>query len=536
VHAADEAAIVDLYRRASESSLRSRFLTAAPTAVADDVRRLVRPPDEDHVAVVAVDRGRVLAVGCWERTGATTAEWALLVGEGSHGHGIGTLIVEHLFAAARDAGITRMTADVLADNARMLRVLSDLGATRRTSLEAGVLRVEIPIEDSSAWRSAVAARESRAEHASLHRILCPRSIVVIGAGHRERSPGRRLLAGLLAGGYDGGVYAVNRTGTPVLGVPTARSVTALGVPVDVAVVAVPAESVLDVVRDCASAGVYGVVVISDGFAEIGAEGARRQAQLAALVREAGMRLVGPNCLGFVSSAEGRHVYATFSVVRPPAGPVGLVSQSGGVGLALLEYVTRHRLGLSSFVSVGNKADVSGNDLLMYWEHDDATTVCALYLESFGNARKFARIARRIARRKPIVAVTAGRSVAGARGTRSHTAAASTPDVALGALFRQAGVIRAGSLSEMLDIVALLARAPLPAGRRVAVVSNSGGPAALAADACAAADLELPALSEPTRLRLAALTAGHASTANPVDTTAGEVRTGIDAELADAPPA
>jgi acyl-CoA synthetase (NDP forming)/GNAT superfamily N-acetyltransferase len=518
---ADEPALLALYERTTADSIRLRFFAYSHCAGRQDVARLLRTPSGDHMAVVVLDRGEVVGVGCIERTSeAGTAEFALLVDDGHHSEGVGTLLLEHLVAAARRAGYQRMRADVLSENTAMLHVLRDLGALIQQSAHQGTVDVVFSTKEQPAWRQAVEDREGLAEHASLDRVLAPRSVAVVGAGASTDGIGHRILANLVAGGFNGELHAINRTGVAVCGIAGAASLRDLPRVPDLVIVAVPAAAVPQVVDDCAAIGTYGAVIVSDGFAELGAAGHRQQDELLATARAAGMRLVGPNCLGVVNANDGVRLNATFADARPMPGPVGLASQSGGVGLALLDYLTRRRIGLSTFVSMGNKADVSGNDLLMYWDRDPATKVCVLYLESFGNARKFARVARRVARAKPIIVVTAGRTVAGARGVKSHTAAAATPDVAIDALFAQAGVMRAGSLGEVMDIVSVVTDAPLPAGRRIAVLTNGGGPGALAADSSTVAGLLLPELSPHTRKELARLLPAHASTANPVDTTAG----------------
>jgi acyl-CoA synthetase (NDP forming)/GNAT superfamily N-acetyltransferase len=526
VEPADEAALRGLYQRATPESLRLRFFSASRVAGDRDVDHILRPESEDHEAVVAVARGAILGVAYIERTSVPgTAEFALLVDDHRHSTGIGTLLLEHLVSAARTDGYRRLHAEILAENHRMLNVLRDLGVQTRRSASYGVIEVEFPLDGGSEWQEAVEERETVAEHASVQRLLAPDSVAVVGAGH-SKGIGYRILSNIIAGGFAGDLYAVNRDGSAVLGSPAVTTVRDLPATPDLVIIAVPALAVEQVVVDCAAVGVYGVLIVSDGFAELGPSGRQLQASILATARRAGIRIIGPNCLGVVNCTPAISLNATFADAHPVSGSVGMASQSGGVGLALLDYLTRRRIGLSSFVSMGNKADISGNDLLMYWESDEATKACVLYLESFGNARKFARVARRVARTKPIIAVTAGRSVAGARGVRSHTAAAATPDVAIDALFEQAGVIRASTLGELMDIVSVVTEAPLPAGRRVAVISNGGGPGALAADACAAARLVLPELSKRTQRALRSVLPGHAATANPIDTTAGAGATAL----------
>jgi acyl-CoA synthetase (NDP forming)/GNAT superfamily N-acetyltransferase len=526
----DEPALTAMYERTTPDSLRFRFFAYSHRAGRLDVARLLRAPSREHVAVIAVNHTEVLGVGSIEGTAKhDTAEFALLVDDVHHSEGVGTLLIEHLVAAARTAGYRQLRADVLADNSAMLHVLRDLGADVQTSMSQGAVDIVFSLKDRPTWRQAVQNREGLAEHASLSRVLAPHNVAVVGAGTNATGIGHRILANLVAGGFNGELHAVNRAGAAVCGVPGVTSLRDLPRAPDLVVIAVPAKFVPQVIDECAEIGAYGAVIVSDGFAELGATGRGQQDALLSRARAAGMRLVGPNCLGIVNADAGVQLNATFADAHPVPGPVGLASQSGGVGLALLDYLTRRRIGLSTFVSMGNKADVSGNDLLMYWERDPATKVCVLYLESFGNARKFVQIAQRVGRTKPIIVVTSGRSVAGARGVRSHTAAAATPDVVIDALFQQAGVIRAGTLAEVMDIVSIVTDAPIPAGRRVAVVTNGGGPGALAADAGDAVGLVLPQLSAHLRSELALLLPAHAATANPVDTTAG----GSAQSLADA---
>jgi acyl-CoA synthetase (NDP forming) len=339
---------------------------------------------------------------------------------------------------------------------------------------------------------------------------------VIGASRGPAGIGHRLLRALLAGPFQGPVYPVNPNAAEVAGIKAYPSARALPEAVDLAVIAVPRDAVLGVADDCARRGVRALVVITAGFAEVGAEGRLLQQRLADKVRASGMRMIGPNCLGLLATGPDVRLNATFVPASPPPGRVAISSESGGLGLAILAEAGRLGLGISACVSVGNRADVSSNDLLEYWEADDGTDVVLLYLESFGNPRRFARIARRVGRRKPIVAVKAGRTTAGRRAAGSHTAALAARDVAVDALFHQTGVIRAETLGEMFDLAAALGAQPLPAGRRVGVVTNAGGPAILCADACEAAGLRLPDLSAALKARLAAFLPAAAGLGNPVD--------------------
>jgi acyl-CoA synthetase (NDP forming) len=352
--------------------------------------------------------------------------------------------------------------------------------------------------------------------ASLRPFFAPRSVAVIGASRDPRSIGFRLLDALLAGGFQGPVFPVNPHAPAIHALRTYPSVADVPGPVDLAVIAVPPAAVLGVVDECAASGVPALLVITAGFAEVGPEGLALQNQLLDKVRAAGMRMIGPNCLGMINTDPDVRLNATFVPLTPPPGHIAVSSDSGALGLALLAAADRLGLGVSSCVSVGNRADVSSNDLLEYWENDPATRVVLLYLESFGNPRRFARIARRVGRSKPIVAVKSGRTGAGRRAAGSHTAALAARELAVDALFHQTGVLRADTLEELFDLAAFLDAQPLPPGRRVGIITNAGGPAILCADACEAGGLSLPELSGPTRSLLAAFLPTTASTANHVD--------------------
>ncbi len=367
-------------------------------------------------------------------------------------------------------------------------------------------------------------------------VFRPRSVAVVGASRDPESIGHRILQCLISGRFNGPVYPINPR-TPVVGsiaaYPSLRDVPG---PVDLAVIAVPRDAVLPVVEECGEKGVQALVVTTAGFAETGPGGRALQDQLVEKARRYGMRMVGPNCLGLMNTAPDVRLNASFSPVFPPHGRIAMSSQSGALGLAILEYARDLGLGMSTFVSVGNKADVSGNDLIQYWEDDPDTDLILLYLESFGDPRRFARLARRVARNKPILAVKAGRTAAGRRAAGSHTAALAADDTAVVALFQQAGVIRAATLEELFDIAALLANQPLPRGPRVAIVTNAGGPGILATDALAGSGLQVPEPAPPTRERLQRVLPPAASLANPIDMIASaggeQYREALGAVLAD----
>jgi acetyl coenzyme A synthetase (ADP forming)-like protein len=460
---------------------------------------------------------KVVAHAAYIRTAEDRAEVAFMVADAWQGHGIATIMLAHLAAVADEGGIALFTAEVLPHNHRMIDVFTDSGfpVTQRATSE--IIEIELPTSLSPQAIERFEQREQTAAVAALQSFLRPRSVAVIGASRRRGTVGWALLHNLLSKGFTGAVYAVNEKAGTIQRQRAYASIAVVPEPVDLAVIAVPAAHVPQVARECGAAGVRGLLVISAGFAESGAEGAERQRELVASCRESGMRLIGPNCLGVFNTAPAVSLDATFAERTPSPGRVGFLSQSGGLGIAILEAAARLDVGLSTFVSVGNKADISGNDLLDYWEHDPDTDVLLMYLESFGNPRRFARIARRVSRSKPIVAVKSGRSTAGARASSSHTGAlVSASDVTVDALFAQAGVIRTDTMHELFDVAALLSSQPAPRGSRVAIVTNAGGPGIMCADACEANGLEVVEVSKRTRKRLAEFLTADASLGNPID--------------------
>ncbi|GAA4147325.1 GNAT family N-acetyltransferase [Actinomadura keratinilytica] len=512
----DRAALHALVDRLSEQSAYLRFFTGGRRTPHAYVDRLTGGDWHGH-ALVAYMNGQAMGLAEAIPSGGGRAEIGVLVDDRMHGRGLGTLLLEQLAIEAGARGITEFTAAVLAENRAMMEMLVTAGFRLQRRFGGREYDVSVPLECTGELVAAIEAREHTAGVASLKRVLRPWSVAVIGASRDPRTVGHRILRNLLDGGYSGAIYPVNPHTDAILGLPAFPTVADIPGGVCLAVVATPAEAVPKVASHCAEHGVQALVVVSAGFAETGPEGARREAELLAICRNAGMRLVGPNCLGIVNTAE--NLNASFLPAIPARGRLAVMSQSGAVGSALLEQAGATGLGVSSFVSAGNKADISGNDLLQYWEDDPDTSVIALYLESFGNPRKFAALARRIGARKPIVVLKAGRSDAGGRAVRSHTAAAATSDIAVDALLRRAGVVRVETVRDMLDTARLLACQPLPRGRRAAVVGNSGGPGALAADACAALGLQVPELAEATRRALREALSPSAAVANPVDLTA-----------------
>ncbi len=506
--------------RVGPRSLYQRFFRVRGAPTPDEVRHFTTVDYEDRMALVVVHEGEIVAVGRYDVVEETpvgkVAEVAFLVEDGLQGRGIGTLLLQHLTVYARLHGVGRFQAFVLADNMAMLRLFRNSGYRLTRELAEGIYSIDFPIELSPEARAAEWEHERRAVAASLVPLLYPRSVAVVGAGRDETSIGGRLFRNLVTNGFLGVIYPVNPHADVILSRPVYASVLDIPAPVDLAIIAVPAASVLEVADECGRRGVRGIVVISAGFGETGEEGRRREEGLVRIVRRHGMRMIGPNCMGIINTDPVVRLDGQFAPGFPPAGNVGMSSQSGALGIAILDEAERLGIGLSTFLSLGNTADVTVNDALLYWEDDPETDVILLYVESFGSARRFGRISRRIARRKPIVVVKAGRSPVGARAVASHTGSLASSDIAVDALFRQSGVVRTETLSEMFDVASLLASQPLPAGRRVAVLSNAGGPAILAADALEANGLELPDLDKGVRERLSGHLSPDASTRNPVD--------------------
>ncbi|MFI0411739.1 GNAT family N-acetyltransferase [Actinomadura sp. 3N508] len=512
--AADRDAVCDLHRGLSEQSLYLRFFGLNQAMAGQVADRICRSDGDDHAALGAWLGGDLVGVAEYEPTGVPgEAEVAMAVADRMHHRGVGTLLLEHLGSLARANGVVAFRADTLAENTPMLRVFADAGMPARREASGGVVELTLPLVSDERYLDAVAERERRADVASLQRLLQPRTVVVVGASRRRGTVGAEILHNIVDGGFKGTVYAVNphSAGADLHGVPCVAALADLPEPPDLAVITVPAGSVPGVAAACGRSGASALVVISSGLS------AAQGRDLLAICREHGMRLVGPNCLGIANTAIG--LDATFGAHRPLAGAAGVVVQSGGVGIALTERLSRLGIGVSTFASVGDKYDVSANDMLMWWESDETTRLGILHVESFGNPRKFARTARRVAARMPLLTVLAGRSLPGTRAAASHTAAAATPEITRRALFAQAGIVATDDLGELVDAAALLATQPLPDGPRVAVVSNAGGGGVLAADACADAGLAVPVLGPATQRRLADLLPVCAAVANPVDTTA-----------------
>ncbi|OIV36206.1 hypothetical protein BIV57_17535 [Mangrovactinospora gilvigrisea] len=490
----DAERLVEFYAEVSDESKYFRFFAPYPRLSDRDVHRFTHHDYVDRVGLAATVGDEFIAVVRYDRLPnlEDTAEVAFLVQDAHQGRGVASALLEHISAAARERGIRRFDAEVLPENRRMVKVFTDAGYTQRRSFGDGVVSLELDLEPTDTQLEVMRAREHRAEARSVHRLLDPRSVAVVGAGRGPDGLGRTLLRNLLAGGFTGDVFAVNRAfagqrDAELEGVPAVGSVELVPRPLDLAVLAVPAAEVPDVAAACGAHGVQGLVVAATGWADAGAEGLDRQRALVRLVRAHGMRLVGPAALGLINTDPEVRLNASLAPHAPDRGGIGLFTQSPAIALAALSAAHRRRIGLSSFVSSGNRADVSGNDLLQFWEEDPRTDVACLYLESFGNPRKFTRLARRVARVKPVVVVKAGRHP-GTVPTGHAVSDAPIADSTVDTLFRQAGVIRVDTLPELWDAAELLHHQPLPDGERVAVVGNSESVGLLTEDACIGAGL------------------------------------------------
>lgn len=510
----DLSELSQLHDRVSEESLRLRFFSAGRGPAHAYLEHL--RSSATTIALVAEVQGRIVALATAEQVSDEVEEVAFLVDDDHRGHGLGSLLLEHAAAGARDRGVRRLTAEVLPENRRMLGVFLDagFGIARRT--DGGVVMVDLDPSATDIFLAAADDREARSEARSLHPLLHPTSVAVVGARRDGSGVGAAVLRSIVSGGFTGRLCVVHPSAEEVAGVPTYRRLTDVPEPVDLAVVAVPGRAARDAIRDGAAAGVRAAVVLSSGFGERGATGARLQREMVAIAREHSMRLVGPNCLGLVVNDPASHLNATFHDTLPPEGGLAVASQSGGVGIVLMDLARRLGLGVGAFVSLGNKVDVSSNDLLSAWRDDPAVTAAALYLESFGNARKFARIAREFSERKPLLAVVGGRSAGGRRAGTSHTAASASSAVGVAALFAQAGVIACDGAEDLAETALVLAEQPRPRGPRLGILSNAGGIGVLAADAADACGLSVPRLTRNAARRVARHVRGTAGTANPVD--------------------
>ena len=518
MRASDEAGLCALLTSLSEESRWLRFYCVQNSAgLAIEAHREANLDHAFGLVACSGDEERVVGHAFYAAIDEQQAEVAFTIANDFQERGLGTILLCQLAEVAAANGIKVFEANVVAANHAMLHVFRASGFPLEVSANTGQIQVVFPTSFTDEARKQFERRESIASVNALKLFFEPRAVAVIGASRQRGTIGGEVFHNLLSYGFKGPVYPVNPAASEIENVAAYSSVEGIPGPVDLAVIVVPAPKVIEVAAACARKNVKALVVISAGFSEAGKEGKARQAELMTVCRGAGMRLIGPNCMGIVNTNSAVLLDATFAPGVPPRGRVGFSSQSGALGLAIIEFANSLGLGISTFVSVGNKADISGNDLLRYWEADDNTDVILLYLESFGNPRKFSEIARRVGRKKPIAVVKSGRSAAGARATSSHTGALITAsDVTVDALFRQAGVVRTDTLAELFDVASLLANQPLPKGNRVGIITNAGGPAILCADACEARGLDVPVLSESSETRLRAFLPAGASVGNPVD--------------------
>jgi acyl-CoA synthetase (NDP forming)/RimJ/RimL family protein N-acetyltransferase len=485
----DAESIQRFHQGQSPESIYLRYFAPMPRLSARDVHRFTHVDHVDRVAFVCTVGDHIVGIARYDRIDADSAEVAFNVSDAHQGRGLGSVLLEHLTAAARENGIHRFTAEVLPHNRKMLTVFREAGYEVASHFDDGVIAVEFELAPTDRSLAVMEAREHRAEARSMERLLNPASVAIIGASRRPGTVGHRLLSDLVAGGFTGRLHVVHPEADAVLGLPAVRRLEQLTEPVDLAVVAVAAEGVLDVVRECAAIGVRGLVVVSSGFAETGPEGLARQRELVRLARANGLRVVGPNSWGLINADASVRLNVSLVPELPIEGRLGLFSQSGGLSVAVLAAVARRGLGLSTFLSAGNRADVSGNDCMQYWEEDPHTDAVALYMESFGNPRKFSRIARRLARVKPVIVLKSGTSNFGV--PPGHLVRPSTaPREAFDSMLKQSGCIRVETLNQMLDVAQLVLNQPLPAGPRVGIVGNSDALGMLIADACVSWGLEV----------------------------------------------
>ena len=514
----DEPKLVRLFQSLSDQDRWFRFFS--PTKDSALAAEAHREASLDQCFALVASSGpddRIVGHAFYAVIEAGRAEVAFTIAHEFQGRGLATILLGQLAEVAASNGIEIFEAEVVASNHAMLGVFRESGFPIHVSATAGQLHVTFPTDFTGDAIHRFERREALAAVNALKLFFNPRAVAVIGASRKRGTIGGEIFHNLLSFGFEGALYPVNPTAELVQSVPAYSSVEVIPGPVDLAIIVVSADEVINAAAACGRKGVKALVVISAGFSETGEQGQLRQAELLRVCSEAGMRLIGPNCMGIANTDPGVRLNATFAACKPTRGRVGFSSQSGALGLAIMEFANSLGLGLSTFVSVGNKADISGNDLLRYWESDDGTDVILLYLESFGNPKKFSQIARRVGRKKPIAVVKSGRSSAGARATSSHTGALiAASDVTVDALFQQAGVIRTDTLSELFDVGSLLVNQPLPAGNRVAIITNAGGPGILCADACEARKLEVPLLTAQTQASLREFLLPGASAANPID--------------------
>ncbi|MBN2043556.1 MAG: GNAT family N-acetyltransferase [Anaerolineales bacterium] len=509
----DQQLLLDFIQNLSPETYQLRF----PRTVISDNALGQLLHEDNRFCLIALRDDRVIGHASYMISEVKKADIGLVVMDEYQGKGLGTILLGQLIQAAAEEGVELFDTLVPSENAPLLRVLRGLGFPTELKIAQGLIHVIFPASNLPEALERFEKREAASAAAAMKKFFNPRGIAVIGASRDRGSISGELFHNILEAGFQGPVYPVNAKTDVVQSVAAYRSVLDCPGKVDLAFIVVPAPAVLAVARECAQKGVSALVVISAGFSEAGEAGVALQEELVRICREAGMRLIGPNCMGIINTDPAVSLNGQFSPFAPIEGKIGFLSQSGALGIAVIEYATRLGLGMSSFVSVGNKADISGNDLVQYWESDPNTDLILLYLESFGNPRKFSRIARQVSRKKPIIAVKGGRGAAGFRATQSHTGAlVASSDINVDALFRQAGVIRTDVLAEMFDVAAFLTTQPVPKGNRAAIITNAGGAGILAADACEDLGLQVPEFTPETQEELKTYLSPAAGVKNPVD--------------------
>jgi acetyl coenzyme A synthetase (ADP forming)-like protein len=510
----DRAQMADFVAGLSHGTVKSCFL-GHPRARVGLVDGLL--PGEKRFSLVGEYEGSLIAQAGYVISGADTAEVRIIVADAYQRKGLATALLKRLAQVAAASSVRVFEVTVRAESYAIMDYIRELGFPIRSSILPGKIRVVFPTSVTHAALEAFEQQDSKTPTAAVGHFFTPRSIAVIGASREKGSIGGELFRNLIEADFNGPVYPVNRAATVVQSVAAYRSVLECPGLVDLAFIVVPARFVAKVARQCAKKGVRALVVISSGFAEIGAEGAELQKRLVKICRDSGMRMIGPNCMGIINTDPKVSLNGQFAGYKAIPGKIGFWSQSGALGIAVIDLANRLGIGLAEFVSAGNRADVSGNDIVQYWENNDNIELILLYIESFGDSRRFARLAKRVTRKKPIVAVKSGRSAAGFRATQSHTGAlVAASDVTVDALFRESGVIRTDSLDEMFDVAALLSTQPVPKGNKVAIITNAGGAGILAADACESLGLRVSELSLQTQKQLRKFLLPIASTKNPVD--------------------
>ncbi|MEW9870598.1 GNAT family N-acetyltransferase [Arthrobacter sp. HS15c] len=493
IHPADADAVQAFHTGQSQDSIYMRFFAFKARLSSKELKRFTEVDYKDRVAFVITIGGEIIGIGRYDRLDdPTEAEVAFNIADAHQGRGIGSILLEHLAAAAQENGIRRFSAEVLPENRKMLMVFSDAGYDVKRHFDDGVVSLEFNIGPTDKSRAVMESREHRAEARSVRDLLAPSSIAVIGASRKWGTVGHQLLEHIIEGGFAGPVYAINPEALELAGMLSFGRLSEVPGPVQLAVIAVPYEEVPAVVDDCAAAGVKGVVVASAGFADDGERGLARQRDLVRKARANGMRVIGPASLGVVNTHPDVSLNASMAPTLPRRGGLGLFSQSAAIGVSLYAASSRRRMGVSTFLSAGNRADVSGNDMMQFWEDDADTAAVALYLESIGNPRKFSRLARRLARTKPVI-VAKSESM-GLRLPPGHAVRTTqAPAGALDAMMRQSGVIRVETIEQLMDVAQIVAGQPLPAGPELAILSNSQALAKVVADSALAQGLGVGSL-------------------------------------------